>query len=122
MMNERRHGGWIDGEAAIAFQRCQSCEHVWYFRREFCPNCGAPDQQMCQASGTGRVCALSLVHRAPSEALRALTPYLIVMIDMDEGFRIMAHGDPSVAIGDRVRARFVDFGGKVVPHFEKESC
>lgn len=72
------------------------------------------------ASGTGRVYALSLVHRAPSEALRKLAPYLIVMIDMEEGFRIMAHGEPSLAIGDRVKARFVDFGGKVIPRFEKD--
>lgn len=63
--------------------------------------------------------AQSLVHRAPSEALRALAPYLIVMIDMDEGFRVMGHGDPSLEIGDRVSARFVAFDGNVVPRFEK---
>lgn len=119
-MNDQGDGGWIDGEEAIAYQRCDACKYVWYFRRDFCPNCGVTDQEMRQASGSGRVYALSLVHRAPSEALRELAPYLIVMIDMDEGFRLMAHGDPSLAIGDRARARFVDFGGKVVPRFEKD--
>ena len=118
-MNDKLNGGWIDGEAAIAYQRCDGCEHVWYFRRDFCPNCGATDQNMRRASGTGRVYALSLVHRAPSQALRELAPYLVVMIDMDEGFRLMAHGDPSLAIGDHVIARFVEFGGKVLPHFER---
>ena len=119
-MNDQGGGGWIDGEAAIAYQRCDACEHVWYFRRDFCPNCGVTDQAMRQASGAGRVYALSLVHRAPSEALRALAPYLVAMIDMDEGFRMMAHGDPSLVIGDRVRANFVDFGGRAIPRFEKE--
>ena len=75
---------------------------------------------MRQASGIGRVYALSLVHRAPSEALRKLAPYLVVIIDMEEGFRLMAHGDSSLEIGDRVRARFVDFGDRVVPRFGKD--
>jgi len=119
-MNDQHEGSWIDGHAAIVYQCCESCERVWYFRRDFCPNCGLSDPKLCQASGTGRVYAQSLVHRAPSEALRALAPYLVAMIDMDEGFRMMAHGDPSLVIGDRVRANFVDFGGRAIPRFEKE--
>lgn len=118
-MNDQREGSWIDGHAAIVYQCCESCEQVWYFRRDFCPNCGSIDPKLCQASGTGRVYAQSLVHRAPSEALRALAPYLIVMIDMDEGFRLMAHGEQSLEIGDRVSARFVDFDGHLVPRFER---
>jgi len=117
-MTDQREASWIDGTAAIVYQCCESCKKVWYFRRDFCPNCGSSDPKSCQASGAGRVYAKSLVHRAPSEALRALAPYLIVMIDMDEGFRMMGHGDPSLEIGDRATARFVDFGGDVVPRFE----
>ena len=75
---------------------------------------------MLQASGIGRVHALSLVHRAPSEKLQKLVPYLVVLVDMDEGFRLMAHGDASLEIGDRVRALYVDFDGKVIPFFEKD--
>lgn len=118
-MNDQHEGSWIDGHAAIVYQACDSCDQVWYFRRDFCPNCGSTNPKVLQASGTGRVYALSMVHRAPSEALRALAPYLIVLIDMDEGFRLMAHGDPSLEIGDRVHARFVDFDGKLVPRFER---
>jgi len=117
-MSDKREASWIDGTAAIVYQCCESCKKVWYFRRDFCPNCGLSNPKSCQASGAGRVYAKSLVHRAPSEALRVLAPYLIVMIDMDEGFRMMGHGDPSLEIGDRASARFVDFGGDVVPRFE----
>jgi uncharacterized OB-fold protein len=117
-MSDQREASWIGGTAAIVYQCCESCKKVWYFRRDFCPNCGSSDPKSRQASGAGRVYAKSLVHRAPSEALRALAPYLIVMIDMDEGFRMMGHGDPSLEIGDRASARFVDFDGIVVPRFE----
>ena len=43
----------------------------------------------------------------------------IVLVDAKEGFRMMAHGDRDLAIGDPVTARFVPFAGGVVPYFEK---
>ena len=55
-----------------------------------------------QASGTGTVHARTLVTRAPTEELRAHAPYLIVLVDAEEGFRLMAHGDKDLQIGDRV--------------------
>lgn len=119
MAADRQTDSWIDGRKAIVYQCCGDCQHCWYFLREFCPNCGASDPRVYTASGNGRVYAMSLVHRAPSEELRKYAPYLIVMVDTDEGFRMMAHGDPSLAIGDRVRARFIDFGGRLIPRFGK---
>ncbi len=111
--------GWVDREESIVYQQCGMCEKVWYFSRVFCPSCGAGDPKSCAASGEGSVYAMSMVYRAPSEALREHVPYLIVLIDADEGFRLMAHGDPALAIGDRVRARFIEFGGGLVPFVEK---
>jgi uncharacterized OB-fold protein len=46
-------------------------------------------------------------------------PYLIVLVDAAEGFRLMAHGDPALAIGDKVRAKFIQLAGKKIPYFEK---
>jgi uncharacterized protein len=46
-------------------------------------------------------------------------PYNIVLVDTAEGFRMMAHGDNALAIGDRVNARFVPFAGRLVPYFAK---
>jgi uncharacterized OB-fold protein len=63
--------------------------------------------------------ARTLVARAPTEELRAHSPYLIVLIDADEGFRLMAHGDADLQIGDRVRARFAQLAGKKIPYFER---
>ena len=119
MENEKHSSSWIDGANAIAYQCCDACAHIWYFRRGFCPNCGARESRLFKASGLGRVCATSLVHRAPSEELRKLVPYLVVMIDADEGFRLMAHGDLTLEIGDRVKARFIEFGGRLIPRFAK---
>jgi uncharacterized protein len=108
---------WTQGGDGIAFQVCGRCRSTWYFRRAFCPGCGQPEPEVRQASGAGNVHARTLVARAPTEELRAHAPYLILLVDSDEGFRLMAHGDPSLKIGDRVRARFVDLAGKKVPFF-----
>jgi uncharacterized protein len=43
----------------------------------------------------------------------------MVLIDVREGFRMMAHGDNDLAIGDAVTARFVQFAGRLVPYFAK---
>jgi uncharacterized OB-fold protein len=112
---------WTRGEPGITYQRCPTCEAIWYFRRDFCPRCGGREPSVRQASGRGTVHAVSLVHRAPTEALRVYAPYLVALIDADEGFRLMAHGDPSLRIADRVHARFRTFGDELIPYFEKSA-
>jgi hypothetical protein len=42
-----------------------------------------------------------------------------VLVDAAEGFRMMAHGDIDLAIGDKVTASYRPFAGKLVPYFEK---
>jgi len=110
---------WTNGEEAILFQSCGACGRVQYFRRDFCAACGAGDLKEKRASGDGTIYAISLVCRAATPETRAHVPYNIVLVDTREGFRMMAHGDTNLAIGDRVTARFVPFAGRIVPYFEK---
>jgi uncharacterized OB-fold protein len=92
---------------------------VQYFRRDFCSACGAADLAEQVASGEGTVYAASLVCRAASPETRAHVPYNIVLVDAKEGFRMMAHGDHDLAIGDAVSVRFIRFAGRLVPYFAK---
>jgi uncharacterized OB-fold protein len=110
---------WTTGRDVIRYQRCESCRLVQYFRRGFCAACGAAELTEADASGEGRVYATSLVCRAATPETRAQVPYNIVLVDTREGFRMMAHGDPDLAIGDAVVVRFVQFAGHLVPYFEK---
>ena len=109
---------WTTGGAGIAFQSCSACGYRWYFRRGFCPRCGSAPPVDRQAAGLGTVHAATLVTRAPSEELRAYAPYLIVLVDADEGFRLMAHGAPQLRIGQRVCCRFASFGSRLIPFFD----
>jgi uncharacterized OB-fold protein len=110
---------WTRGAEGIAFQRCDACANAWTFARDFCPACGAPQPRTLQASDMGTVHAVTEVMRAPSEALRPWAPYCIALVDADEGFRLMAHVERGTRIGERVRVRFLDFGGRPVPVFFK---
>ena len=110
---------WTTGAEAIVYQSCAACGARQYFRRGFCSVCGAPDPEEKRASGEGTVCATSLVCRAATPETRAHVPYNIVLVDASEGFRMMAHGDNDLSIGDKVTVRYQLFAGRLVPFFEK---
>ena len=110
---------WTTGAEAIVYQACAACGHLQYFRRRFCCLCGAPDPAERRASGEGTVYATSLVCRAATPETRAHIPYNILLVDAAEGFRMMAHGDNDLAIGDKVKARFAPFAGRPIPYFDR---
>ncbi|MGQ0683081.1 Zn-ribbon domain-containing OB-fold protein [Bradyrhizobium sp.] len=112
---------WTKGVEAIVYQHCAACGARQYFRRSFCAACGAPDPEDKCSSGEGIVYATSLVCRAATPETKAHVPYNILLVDTSEGFRMMAHGDNDLAIGDKVSVRFKQFAGRLVPHFEKAS-
>jgi uncharacterized OB-fold protein len=106
---------WTTGTPQMVFQHCPKCNETWYFARRFCPRCGAVEPQSRTSTGRGRVYAITTVVRAPSAELRALAPYRIALVDMDEGFRAMTHAGDHVALGDLVQTRFVTFGTLTIP-------
>ena len=110
---------WTHGAEAIVYQSCAACGKAQYFHRSFCAACGAPNLVENRASGAGKVYATSLVCRAATPETRAHVPYNIVLVDTLEGFRMMAHGDNDLAIGDNVTVSYRPFAGRVVPYFEK---
>ena len=118
-MSAKPLADWTTGAEAIAFQACGACKHVWYFRRSFCPACGADNVAAKAASGDGVVFAISVVTRAATAEARAHVPYAVVLVDTAEGFRMMGHGDRELKIGDKVKARFEKFTDHIVPYFAR---
>lgn len=107
---------WTEGHPAIAFERCDACGARWYFRRGFCPRCGACEVATVVAGGRGTVHAVTTVVRAPTPEWRAFAPYGIALVDLDEGVRVMTHAAPGLSIGDRVRIDWRELGERIVPH------
>ncbi|WP_418319698.1 Zn-ribbon domain-containing OB-fold protein [Piscinibacter sakaiensis] len=105
------HPYW-DGanQGFFAFQRCRDCAKAQFYSRSACVHCHSGDLEWQVAAGSGRVASFSVIHRAPIASFVADTPYVLALIDMDEGFRFMCnvlHCDPvTVTIGMRVRVCF----------------
>ncbi|MBS0531217.1 MAG: OB-fold domain-containing protein [Proteobacteria bacterium] len=121
MSGAQRLPDWTGGEPAIVYQHCAACGHVQYFQRKFCSACGIPEPAAKKANGKGVVYATSLVMRAATPETKAHVPYNIVLVDTAEGFRMMAHGDRDLVIGDTVAVRFERFTDRIIPVFQKES-
>ena len=112
---------WTQGGKQVVFQQCGACHNTWYFQRNFCPACGHAAPATVTSTGLGTVHAITLVYRAPSDEFRAAAPYCIVLVDAVEGFRMMGHGELSLAIGDQVRCSIRSIAGRWLPYFEKEA-
>jgi uncharacterized protein len=101
----------------LRYQRCAGCGRTQFYPRPFCARCGgAPEWQVSRGQGT--VYAVTRISRAPTADFAALAPYIILLVDLDEGFRMMAHGTAGLAIGERVRLGFRRHGKHALPCFE----
>jgi uncharacterized protein len=65
------------------------------------------------------------VHRAPNESFAAEVPYVVALVRLDEGPRMMTNivgcAPGEVQIDMRVRAVFTDYGTFVLPQFEPDA-
>ena len=101
----------------LRFQRCTGCGTAQTLARYACAHCGSESLAWETARGTATLHAVTVVSRAPSDAFRALAPYTLVIAQLDEGPRLMAHADPGVRIGDRVAAGFFAHEGRTLVRF-----
>jgi len=99
---------FVDGLEAqvLRYQRCGQCGQAQTLARYACQACASAALEWCDASGHATVRAATVVARAPSDEFRALAPYTLVLVQLDEGPRLMGHADAGMAIGTRVQARF----------------
>ena len=51
------------------------------------------------------------------DEFRALAPYTLVLVQLDEGPHLMAHATAGLRIGDRVRAGFFEHQGRTLVRF-----
>ncbi|OBH82548.1 DNA-binding protein [Mycobacterium scrofulaceum] len=92
----------------LTAQRCESCARLVWYPRFACPHCGGAALVWEKLSGDGVVYAVSVHHRAALPALADKVPYSVVLVDLDEGVRMMSNVfGPPPAVGDRVTVVWV---------------
>ncbi len=93
-------------QGILRYQFCLDCGASQSLARYACHQCRSSRLEWRDARGLGTVFALTEITRAPSDSFRALVPYTLLLVTLDEGARLMAHGRAPLKIGDRVVARF----------------
>ena len=100
--------GTRDGKLLI--QRCTACGRTQFYPRYFCTLCAA-DIEWIEASGLGTIYTFSIVRQNGTPPFDSLVPYVLAMVDLDEGVRMMGNvvdvDVDDVAIGQRVRVDFI---------------
>jgi uncharacterized OB-fold protein len=94
-------------DAFPTLRRCASCGALRFYPKPLCPACHSMETERAEVSGRGEVYSFTVVHRAPSAELKAETPYVVALIDLDEGVRVtgrlLAPQGCEPRCGDRVR-------------------
>ena len=104
----------------LAMQRCDSCDQLVWYPRLVCPHCGGFALTWERLSGRGVVYASSVHHRPAHPAFADRVPYSVVLVDLDEGVRIMSNVfGQTPAVGDAVSVAWLPLGdGRHLPTFE----
>lgn len=94
-------------EQRLLLPWCRSCERPHWYPREVCPFCLAPDLDWREATGRGSVHAASTMPKAALPMLADRVPYVVAIVELVEGVRMMTNivdVDPdAVAVGAAVR-------------------
>jgi uncharacterized OB-fold protein len=89
----------------LAYQRCHACGGIVFYPRGHCPRCGSLDLSLHTSAGRGTIYSMTTVRLHPDPYFAGKTPYVVGLVDLDEGFRMLAEIDSpidTVRIGDRV--------------------
>ena len=76
---------------AMRLQRCHGCGRWVFYPRGLCPHCFSADLAWEPVAGTGVVHAFTIVHRHPSPAFNGEVPYVVALIELDEGVRLLSN-------------------------------
>src|SRR5919106_3326418 len=88
-------------EGKLMLPRCQACGHAFFYPRVLCPRCRSRQIAWFQASGRGRLHAFGIGHQSFNKAFKMPAPYVLAMIEVEEGPRMMSNlinvaADPKV--------------------------
>jgi uncharacterized OB-fold protein len=78
-------------EGKLMLPRCGACGHAFFYPRILCPRCQSRDITWFQASGKGRLHAFGIGHQSFNKAFKVPAPYVLAMIELEEGPRMMSN-------------------------------
>ena len=77
----------------LLIQRCRVCGAHQFYPRRHCTGCFAADPEWIEARGTGRLHTFSVLHRSANPEFAGDCPYVLGVVELDEGVRLTARID-----------------------------
>src|SRR5262245_9871133 len=74
----------------LSFQRCDDCRTWRHPPRVMCAACGSWNWHWQPSSGLGRIYTWTVTHQAMHPAFAGDTPYAVVVVELDEGVRVVS--------------------------------
>ncbi len=107
----------------LLVQHCRACSHLWHPPTPICPKCQAKDYDWQAVSGRGRAYSYTVVHHPAHVAMVDKVPYLVALVTLEEGPRVVANilNTPieAVEVDMPVSLTFQEIApGVVLPQFE----
>ena len=78
-------------EGRLVLQHCDDCGKPIHYPRVACPHCGSVRIDWREASGRGTVYSYTVVVSNAPSAFIADMPYVVAIIELDEGVRMLSN-------------------------------
>ena len=75
----------------MKLQQCRACGAFRFPPAEVCPECTSEDYEWKPVSGKGRVFSFVIYHRAYHPGFQEELPYVVAVIELDEGPRMLSN-------------------------------
>lgn len=123
-VNAPYYEGTKAGELRLC--HCKACDELFVFTHAWCPRCWSLELDYKVASGRGTIETFSVIHQAPYESWQEKVPYVLALVMLDEGIRMMSNivdcSPDDVRIGMPVTVGFEDREGVMLPVFSPKSA
>jgi uncharacterized OB-fold protein len=111
--------GLMQGELRV--QRCNACSRAVFYPRAICPHCFSDQLSWIVASGKGTIYSYTVPHQAFG-AFAAEVPFIVAIVELEEGVRMMTRIIDTlrehVRVGAPVQVTFEPVGEQfTLPYF-----
>jgi uncharacterized OB-fold protein len=78
-------------EQKLMLPKCCDCGRVFFYPRILCPHCHSRNVGWIQGSGRGKLYSFEIAYQTISRAFKVKPPYVLAMIELDEGVRMLSN-------------------------------
>jgi len=94
---------------------CGDCGRNFFSPQIACPRCLSENWAYQPSAGRGTVYSVTVVHKAPSPEFEV--PYVLAVVELDEGWSMLANLVDEAPIGAPVELTWIDRGERRLPAF-----